>query len=285
MCARQVDTLWSDRARFVNSLMLPRFLGPLHWSAAINLVMRWELKARLVGLGLLRRYARFLVTRADHFYACPLRFASLAERRVWIPRGEDSAGAGLCDRMILCDRRDVVACLSIVDRYLERPREYFVRGRAAEMPEDFHLRRIRELGLYSRVSRFERVMFTVAAEGDATRWTTPANAVEFLDDEAGSRPSLRVKYRHEYASAKWACGLCELGMPYCCLAEGYVAARALRSIFGGELSTLGDRGECHPNGWWLWRPLAAACVVALAASARLPNGRDASLVRRAAGRV
>ena len=182
--------------------MSPAFLGPSKWSAAINLVMRWELKHRIAKHGLLRKYRRFVITRSDQYYGCPLDLRQLDPRYLWVPEGEDFGG--LCDRFIACSRHDVLHCLSIVDGYLQQPTAY----PAWLNPERFYLRRLKvrppssarqrgpdgqleahaappfddlqpppdrplrqALGLWSRVHRFPRLMFTAAAPGDPTRWS------------------------------------------------------------------------------------------------------------------
>jgi hypothetical protein len=73
------------------SWMSPAFLGPSQWSATINLVMRWELKHRLIKHGLHRKYKRFVVTRSDQFYSCPLDLQTLDPKYVWVPVRADPA--------------------------------------------------------------------------------------------------------------------------------------------------------------------------------------------------
>ena len=148
--------------------MSPAFLGPSQWSAAINLVMRWELRQRLLKHGLHRKYKRFIISRTDQFYGCPLELHTLDARMVWVPEGEDFGG--LCDRFVACSRHDVLNCLAIVDGYLQNPHAY----PSWMNPERFYLRRLKALGLWSRVRRFPRIMFTAAAPGDATRWSRPS---------------------------------------------------------------------------------------------------------------
>ena len=65
--------------------MTPTFLGPSKWSATINLVMRWELKHRLIKHSLHRKYKRFIVTRSDQFYGCPLSLPLLDPKYIWVP--------------------------------------------------------------------------------------------------------------------------------------------------------------------------------------------------------
>ncbi len=172
--------------------MSPLFLGPARWSATINMVMRWELKQRLVRHRLLQRYARFAVMRSDQYFGCPLDLRALEPSRVWVPEGEDYGG--LCDRVMICSASNVLGCLSLIDGYVVEPSDYPTWLN----PERFLKMRMQRQGLWPLVRRFPRVMFTATAAGDSTRWA----------ETAGSRLAhgdVRVKYAREYALFRSRC--------------------------------------------------------------------------------
>ena len=70
--------------------------------------MRWQLKQRLLRDGLVKRYARFVITRSDQFFGCPLLVSALDLRYIWVPEGEDYGG--ITDRVMICSSREVVDC-------------------------------------------------------------------------------------------------------------------------------------------------------------------------------
>ena len=202
LCCRQPHHEWC--------CMRPHFLGPLGWSATVNLVQRWHLKQRLLSDGLLARYSRFMITRSDQFYGCPLSFAALDEAHVWVPEGEDHGG--LCDRVIICGHADVIQCLSIVDGFLLQPVSYNWEIN----PEKFFKERLVELQLWPRVRRFARTMFTAAHASDRSLWA----AFSKLPDPLFG---VHLKYEREYIRTKWSCGFCAAGShtPFCCGHLGY----------------------------------------------------------------
>lgn len=237
--------------------MRPKFLGPISWSASINLVMRYEVKRRLQQHGLVRRYGTFVVTRADQYFGCPLALAPLDAGSVWIPEGEDYYG--ITDRLVVCSRADVLKCLSIIDGYLAAPSRYRHEGLG---PEGFYRQRLKELQLWPRVRRFPRVMFTAAAPGDATRWSAPSERPD---------PIYRVhlKYESEYVRVKWACGLCERGVRgaerFCCGHLGLWPAKALADAFDMRTQLWDHGGVCRTMAWA--RLVYAAAVLAAGALA------------------
>ncbi len=181
----------------------------LKGSGAIVSAMRWHLKAKLLQHGLLAHYDWFVITRADHYYACEHQVRALDPRFVWVPEGEDYGGIN--DRHHICARGDVLRCLSILDSVLEQPDRY--ASASGTNPEGLLWTRWGELGLAPRVRRMPRVMFTVAAPGDATRWrrrTTHAVRVP----SNGSTASVHLKYEREYVLSRRTCGLCNATHPH-----------------------------------------------------------------------
>lgn len=62
-----------------------------------------------------------MITRADQHYGCALDIAPLSPLQIWVPEGEDYGG--LCDRLIICSRADVLGCLALLDGYVTAPDE------------------------------------------------------------------------------------------------------------------------------------------------------------------
>ena len=251
--------------------MVPRWLGPLHWSAAINLVLRYEAKQKLMALQLHKRYRRFVISRTDQFYGCPLLLDKLAPSTrnprqwlgrwlgststVWIPQGEDSGA--VCDRLMVFSRHSVLAGLSLIDNFVRNPKRYSVNQWRQASPEYFVAERLKELGLH--VSRFPRTLFTAAATGDATRWS-------LMSDEEDGAFGTRFKYPDEYASAKVQCGKCSgPAEPYCCrLSDRAGLLRAADWLLGVPLQRLTRGGGCAYDPRWFGRAaLAAATTLAV----------------------
>ena len=152
------------------------FLGPARVVAGssvrspstggVRLVYRHMLKQRLLLHGLVGRYSRFVLTRADHVYGCAHDVRALDLRHhVYIPRGEDNGGVN--DGHMVCGRAHVLSCLSILEGPLLHPERYVDRDELR--PEAFLKLRLQELALWARVRRTPRVMFLASAEsgGDA----------------------------------------------------------------------------------------------------------------------
>ena len=181
-----------------DSWMSPLFLGPWRWSATINLILRWELKQRLLAdRALLDGYERFMITRSDQFFYCPPALGLLSGSLLWVPEGEDYGG--LCDRLLLCSRVHVLEALSIIDGFVVTPSHY----PAHLNPERFFRLRLEHMQLWPLVRRFRRVMLTVTARGDATRTRRPAMA------PLTANSSLSAKYPRELALARAACAQME----------------------------------------------------------------------------
>ena len=175
--------------------MSPLFLGPWRWSATINLVLRWELKQRLLAdSALLEGYRQFMITRTDQYFYCPLRLQQLGDTsRLWVPEGEDYGG--VCDRLLICPREHLISALSIIDGYVVAPSRY----PAYLNPERFFQRRLEQLLLWPHVRRFRRVMLTVTSRGDATRTRRPTM------ERLTANSSLSAKYPRELALARATC--------------------------------------------------------------------------------
>jgi hypothetical protein len=245
--------------------MRPSFLGPIRWSAAINLVMRWQLKQRLLADGLLDMYERFVITRSDQFYGCTLPLLGLDPTYVWLPQGEDYGG--VTDRFVLCSRSDLVRCLTILDGFVRSPEAY----EPDLNPERYFKRRLVEQALWPRVHRFPRVMFTAARRSDKSRWS-PISALR--DPTYG----VHFKYERAYIRTLWNCGECTAAAaewstgwwapapPFCCSHLNHAWARALADRITGKhtmgTSTWDQHGHCRVLGWW-WLAAAAAAAVLL----------------------
>lgn len=270
------------RVAFKQALMVPRWLGPARWSAAINLAMRWHARQNILRLQLQRTYLRFVITRADQYYGCPLLLHTLSdglstvdrlwlrlrgvETPVFVPEGEDSGG-GMCDRFMVCSNGSVTRCLGLLDHFVRDPAKYLALDQQKWLPERYVRVRLGELGLAYRT--FRRTMFTAAAPGDMTRWST-------MSQERDSTYGTHFKYPEEHATAVARCGHCTAaGEAYCCWALRSALFGALEGALGGKMQTFGTRGECVGAPAWWGRPVLAlaSMIVAVGLGARLSRRR------------
>ena len=236
--------------------MRPEFFGPRSWSGSINMVMRWQLKQRLITDKLMARYARFVITRSDQYYGCALSLASLDLHHIWAPEGEDYGG--ITDRFIVCSRADVLGCVSVIDGFLRTPDAYD----PTMNPESYFRQRLIEQSLWPRVRRFPRVMFTAAVAGDKSRWQAASRWVDPVYH-------VHVKYERAYIRTLWACGHCNPDRgaePFCCSHLNYAWALALADRITGErimgTQAWDDDGHCQTLGVW-WVALCSAAAVLL----------------------
>ena len=159
----------------------------------INHLARWWLKNRLEKQGLLKKYDRFVITRTDQYYSCGLDLAALDTSKIWVPTGEDWLG-GICDRFVVCNKHDVLKILDILEPAIRHPQAYYgFRGNT----EAFVKLRWTEEGLFDRVRRFRRSMFTASLRRDAMRWYGNLRKVAFIEDGE----EILFKYEDEYYQA------------------------------------------------------------------------------------
>lgn len=168
-------------------------------SGLLIYMFRWYLTLHIQRLGLLQRYDRFVVTRADHYYKCQHNISMLDDNYIWVPKGQNYHG--ITDRHFVASNRDILSALNLLPPILDNPERY--RDLLAEKntnPERVIARRWQEEGLQpQRLKRFDRVMFTCGQAGDPTRHKTLSIAVQ--------PENVQLKYEREYVASYKSCGL------------------------------------------------------------------------------
>mmetsp|Transcript_2857 Transcript_2857/g.4609 ORF Transcript_2857/g.4609 Transcript_2857/m.4609 type:complete len:341 (+) Transcript_2857:203-1225(+) len=184
-------------------------LGPLPGQAgsgAIIFMIRWFLSKKIQELGLTNTYDRFVITRADHYYLCKHDLKSLSLDNLWVPFGQDYTG--LTDRHLVVSNRDVLTALDILphifqnfDAYSDKlgrgPRPF---GTMHTNPEILIQRRFELAGLTPRIKHFDRMMFTCAMPGDATRWQRAGT--EFVPEGVLLKYEREYQLSHQYCDAQ-----------------------------------------------------------------------------------
>ena len=122
---------------------------------------------------------------------------------VWVPTGEDYAG--ICDRHVVCSSDMVMKVIDVLPSLLSDPDLYHTSQGALRntKPEQFLKLFWEKTGVFPKIRRFDRVMFTLMQDGvDTTRGRTASR--RHIDDKL-MRKGLRVKYPHEYHEARCTC--------------------------------------------------------------------------------
>ena len=88
-------------------------------SGIINRLLWWYLRERLLSMGLVEQFDRFVITRTDQYYPCPLDLSGLDCTKVWIPTGED--WSGICDRFIIVAKEHVLPLLDVIRPAILQP--------------------------------------------------------------------------------------------------------------------------------------------------------------------
>ena len=165
-------------------------------SGAIILMIRYFLSREIQRLGLIKKYDRFVVTRSDHYYLCKHNLSLLSPEYLWLPNGEDNLG--ITDRHLVVSSKYVLDALDILPGLLKDPQRYQDDVKDTwDNPEKMIKKRWEAMGLFAKVRRFPRMMFTCAVEGDTTRWSimTPYTVPE----------GVHLKYIHEYKDSHKTC--------------------------------------------------------------------------------
>jgi len=166
-------------------------------SGVINSLARHYVSVKLEEMGLIDKYDRFVVTRTDQYYPCPLHLDELDISKIWIPNGED--WGGVCDRFIVVNSKDILKALSILKPAVLNPEQY---SNWTGNIESFLKLRLQEEGLWNRVRRFRRSMFTASVHRDKTRWERARLPAFMVNGQ-----TVRFKYQDEYFLAMTTCGL------------------------------------------------------------------------------
>jgi hypothetical protein len=167
------DMTWRQVANKTDTPRGSNILSPTQFSksgsGAINYYARWVLMQNIVKLKLHKRYSRFIITRADHFYLCPHPTErDLDNSYVWLPDGQD--WGGMEDRHFVCSGNDILTALNVLPPLITNPKKYLELRRGIN-PEGLTKLRWQEDGLLDKVKRFRRNMFLVKTANDTTRWS------------------------------------------------------------------------------------------------------------------
>lgn len=217
------------------------WLGPINQpgSGAITHFYRWFLLRSLREAGLLDQYDRFLVTRSDFFYLCPMLPMDLTEvGKLYIPDGEDYGG--VCDRQFIADRATTASVLSFAEDIVREPSELHeaMKSRNDWNPEQFMKLQLHRKGLYDSVRFYPYVMFTVREPHEGTRWSF-----------GGYDPSVNmiVKYNSELTAARCSAERIKTKEDWRSrpmLADLYESARMTPSDINEHVATLHRYGSC-----------------------------------------
>ena len=170
-------------------------------SGALVLYERWFLYQKIKELDLTKKYDRFVVTRSDHSYMCPLDLTKLSPDKLWVPYGED--WRGICDRFLIANSSSILPALDLLPALFQNPQRYKdLLGNRRGNTEMFLKQRWVEQNL--QIGRFERNMYLCARDGDTTRWKKPKGLV--------SNTGVFVKYYDEYNMSLQTCGLDHIGL-------------------------------------------------------------------------
>eukprot|EP00797_Seminavis_robusta_P028849 Sro56_g032630.2 (266) ;mRNA; f:18291-19088 len=196
-------------------------LGPClgyRGSGALIFWIRWFVSKQIKRLNLDKKYKRFVLTRSDHFYLCGHNLDNLMNSNsshnnnnnntVWVPQGEEYGG--FTDRHLVAPAEPFLQAIDILPSILQNPKKYL--DLKTTSPEKIIARRWSESGIQAK--RFERMMFTVAVQGDATRWqpmvpdktdiAVPTENHRFRRNRTRS-VVLHLKYEQEYEISKQTC--------------------------------------------------------------------------------
>jgi hypothetical protein len=165
-------------------------------SGALVFYERWFIAQIIRQLGLTKKYDRFILTRSDHSYICPLNLSAMDNSQVWVPDGED--WRGICDRFFVANSSSILPALDMLPALFRNASSYAdLLKKSNTNTETYLLRRWQEEDL--SIGRFRRNMYVCAVEGDSTRWRQPEGFV--------SNTGVLVKYGEEYNLSVDTCQL------------------------------------------------------------------------------
>ena len=110
-----------------------QFLGgikdPIHQhggSAGILIFFRWFLLENLYKSDVINQYDRFIITRSDYIYRLPHpKMEIMDPDKIWIPDAEHYGG--YTDRHVVLSRKHVTPYLNILNNFVQRSNEYFLK--------------------------------------------------------------------------------------------------------------------------------------------------------------
>jgi hypothetical protein len=139
----------SDNNTYVRQENITTIKKPLHWreflkiknqflggikdpehqhdgSSGILIFFRWFLLENLYKSGVIDQYDRFIITRSDYIYRLPHPKVELMDPEyIWIPDSEHYGG--YTDRHVVLSRKHVTPYLNILNNFVQRSNEYFLK--------------------------------------------------------------------------------------------------------------------------------------------------------------
>jgi len=140
-------------------------------SAGILIFFRWFLLENLYKSGVIDQYDRFIITRSDYIYRLPHPKVEIMDPDyIWIPDAENYGG--YTDRHVVLSRKHVTPYLNILNNFVERSNEYFMKMKDKfywnlEMLIKFHLK---QNDVLQYVRDFPYVMYSVRNIDGSSRW-------------------------------------------------------------------------------------------------------------------
>lgn len=195
---------WREQvARYYSPQSHPALLGGVpgyEASGAIVNMYKWFVANRIREREWLPQYDRYLVTRTDQYYACPLDVAALDPQFLWVPQGEDYGG--VTDRYLIASRDLVLAALDTLAPFLRDPRRYTWKFARTFFGHKINCEKVllylwRDAGLEPLLRRFTRNMYTCMAPTDCSRWGS-------IQGYAADT-KLHLKYPKEYTATQQTC--------------------------------------------------------------------------------
>ena len=151
----QIDSSWRERVAPLlhNSSILLGGAKYDNWkgSGAISFWIRWFISQKIEEYDWLQKYDRFIITRTDHFYLCPMDLSGMDNQYLWVPEGEDYSG--ITDRHLIVSSEKVMDALNILPGFFADPSPEFYEGLNHELynPETMIWQRWIKLGLAPEV--------------------------------------------------------------------------------------------------------------------------------------
>ncbi len=139
-------------------------------------------------LNILKDYKYIIYSRFDQFFIDV--HPNYQENKIMIPKGEDYFG--ICDRHAVFSSKDSEKYLSIVEYINEEDS----LNNYPEFPncESVYYNHLKHVGLFDKIERFERNMFTSSLSTDKTNWRVPKYKILLSKN-------LMIKYPDEFIDA------------------------------------------------------------------------------------
>lgn len=132
------------------------------WSTAIIFSFRYFVKELIEENELLDKYDQFIITRSDHYYA--FEHPTLDDNHIWVPKGEDYGG--ITDRHLVISKSNIMDTLEIIPWCFKN----MDKIKSGDNPETVLKKMYSDIGIFSKIKRFDRTFFTVKRKTEQNRW-------------------------------------------------------------------------------------------------------------------